>query len=276
MEKNNKKTSQHGLKRHAKSNGIDDQLLKTISEDKWLLHITDFFNTAGWIGHAPFLKFLIREIEPKVYVELGVHYGFSYFTACQSIKELNLSTKTYAVDTWQGDDHAGSLDNEVFDKVSSVNETYEDFSTLLKMRFNEALDHVEDNTIDLLHIDGFHTYEAVKEDFESWLPKMSDNSVIIMHDIHVRFGTFGVHRYWDEIKSKYPTIEFTHGWGLGVVFIGDTNSDVLNIFKDLTDSDLMKVQGLFANLADRVYHHYNNMVSWGLFHYKHWRNLYPY
>ena len=36
------------------------------------------------------------------------------------------------------------------------------FSSLLRMDFADARDHIEDGSVDLLHIDGLHTYEAVR------------------------------------------------------------------------------------------------------------------
>jgi hypothetical protein len=46
---------------------------------------------------------------------------------------------------------------------------YESFSQLLCMTFDEALQQVADESVDLLHIDGLHTYEAVKRDYNATL-----------------------------------------------------------------------------------------------------------
>ena len=238
-----------------KNSEMEDQL-KKISEDAWLTQVQNYVPSA-WIGHAPFLKFLIRELKPEVFVELGTHNGFSYFVACQTVKELGLPTKTYAVDHWLGDPHAGEFDDSVYKSVVEINRQYESFSTLLKMSFSEARAEIKDGIVNLLHIDGFHTYEAVKEDFETWLPKVNQSGVIILHDIHVRHADFGVYKYWAEVKQKYQTIEFVGSYGLGVVFLGEVNSSALSNLKDYANSGQMaQVQGAFGGLSDATIQHY--------------------
>jgi hypothetical protein len=208
---------------------------------------------SAWLGHAPFLKFLIREQKPSVFVELGVHNGFSYFVGCQSIRECALNTKSFAVDHWEGDNQAGFFDESVYQGVIHLNKKYSDFSTLLKMSFAEALKYFKNQTIDLLHIDGFHSYEAIKKDFETWIPKVSPNGIILLHDIHVRRKTFGVYKFWQEIKAQFKTIEFVGSHGLGVVFLGEIPDGKLRQLVTLSmDSKLAQVQGTFGSIADDV------------------------
>ena len=62
---------------------------------------------------------------------------------------------------------------------------YESFSTLLRMTFDQALEQFQDRSVDLLRHDGCHAYEAVKRDYETWLPKMSESGIILFHDTAV-------------------------------------------------------------------------------------------
>lgn len=238
-----------------------EHYLKEIAEDPWLSQIR-YYLPSAWIGHAPFLKFLIRELKPKVFVELGTHNGFSYFVGCQAIQELDLSTKAFAVDHWFGDSHAGRFDDSVYLSVVKLNNEFANFSTLLKMTFFEAKTHIENESVDLLHIDGFHTYEAVKEDFETWLPKVSKNGVVILHDIHVRHADFGVYKFWEELKRKYETIEFVGSYGLGVIFLGDLMSPALSKIKENSRNGFLpQVQGVFGCLSDGVVQNYRHVEN---------------
>ena len=173
----------------------------------------------AWVGHLPFAWWLIQEVAPKIFVELGTHSGNSYFTFCQSVADSRGSTKCYAVDTWQGDQHAGQYKDDVFILVHKHNQdNYAGFSQLLRMTFDNAATLFGDESVELLHIDGMHTYEAVKHDFETWLPKLAPGAVVIFHDINVRENNFGVWKLWQELKAHYPNnIEFLHSHGLGIL-----------------------------------------------------------
>lgn len=172
-----------------------------------------------WSGHVAFAHDLIAAFMPSLVVELGTHWGESYFAFCQSIFENGQDCRSYAVDHWLGEAQSGLYGDEIFEDVKHYNEThYSQFSHLLRMSFDDALSRFSDESIDLLHIDGFHTYQAVSHDFRSWLPKVKSGGIILLHDIEARHADFGVWRLWAEIKQEFSDVfEFHHCWGLGVI-----------------------------------------------------------
>ncbi len=205
----------------------------------------------AWVGHLPFAAWLIGELRPELFVELGTHSGNSYFSFCQAVQSCKLKTRCYAVDTWRGDKHAGRYSEEVFDYVRQHNnDLYQGFSRLLRMTFDEAVDHFSDNSIDLLHIDGLHTYEAVRHDFYTWLPKLARDAVVLFHDINVRQGDFGVWRLWEELCEEYPLhLTFLHSNGLGVVQLSSEGRQ-FPIFH-LDEQEQYRFVNYFANLGQR-------------------------
>ncbi|MBG31019.1 MAG: hypothetical protein CMI31_13630 [Opitutae bacterium] len=189
-----------------------------------------FSEVANWHGHMPFAYDLMGELKPKLMVELGTHYGDSYFTFCQARKELELETACYAVDTWEGDEQAGNYDKSVFETVQRVNaDHYAEFSYLVRSTFADALSQFEEDTIDLLHIDGFHSYDAVAEDFHSWFPKVRENGIVLLHDVKERQSGFGVWKLWEELGDRYPNFLFEHGHGLGVLQKAESNGEPLQV-----------------------------------------------
>lgn len=138
-----------------------------------------------WQGHRNFIYDYFKYIRPQTVIELGTHYGCSFFAMCQSMKDNHLDSKLYAVDTWEGDPQAGFYGDEVWETVTATKQKF--FSgqntEFLKMYFNDAVKKFDDETFDLIHIDGLHTYEAVSEDFHNWLPKLKKDGVMLFHDV---------------------------------------------------------------------------------------------
>ena len=206
-----------------------------------------------WTEHVPFAMFLVELLKPKKIVELGTNYGVSYCAFCQAVKHLQLETKCYAVDTWEGDPHTGFYGDDVLkDLQAHHNPRYSTFSTLLQTTFDEAVQQFKDKSIDLLHIDGFHTYEAVKHDFENWLPKMSDQGVVLFHDTNIKQNNFGVWKLGEELREKYTYFEFFHGCGLGIAVIGDTPPTDLLDFLNTTEVRQENIRAAFHRLGIAV------------------------
>lgn len=207
--------------------------------------------TSAWTGHIPFAGWLVNALRPRMLVELGTHSGASYLAFCQAIREGGLAVRAFAVDTWKGDEHSGSYGEEVFSDLQTYNQAhYSDFSTLMRMTFDEAVQYFDAASVDLLHIDGLHTYEAVRHDFETWKPKLSSRAVVLFHDTCVRDRGFGVWKFFAELCETHPSFEFTHTHGLGVVFVGSEIADDVRILASLSEQQRVFVQDMFARLGD--------------------------
>ena len=227
-----------------------------------VVHLSDLFSMAflphespvpsAWEAHVPFFFSLLHHTKPRRFVELGSHYGNSYFAACQASREMEYAIECIAIDTWQGDEHAGSYGNEVFDGFLTIlKRDYQKCGKYLRKTFDEASEDFEPNSIDMLHIDGLHTYQAVSHDFAMWLPKMSDRGIILFHDTQVFDRGFGVWKLWNEIRNLYPSFEFEHGHGLGMLLTGKKAppriQGLFNLLSNREHLDLMRV--LFSGLG---------------------------
>lgn len=208
---------------------------------------------SAWLEHGPFAFWLIDQIRPRNFVELGTHNGFSYFCVCQAVQRLGIGTACYALDSWEGDDHAGFYGSEVFQSVSAISAAqYSGISTLMKGYFSEGLPYFPDGSIDLLHIDGRHGYEDVLEDFESWRPKLSDRAVVLFHDTNVREREFGVWRLWNQLKTQFPSFGFLHGHGLGVLAVGPEVPEGLRPLVNGTETERAAIQQAYARLGRAI------------------------
>ena len=119
-------------------------------------------------------------------VEIGVDKGHM---SNETIKVLDPSL-FYMIDPW---DTVVSRKNGFRDSNQmgshyniAINQPYiKDNSKvkILKMRSVDALQHIPDNSLHWIFVDGDHTYTGVKADLEKFIPKMVTNGIIIGDDL---------------------------------------------------------------------------------------------
>jgi predicted O-methyltransferase YrrM len=218
-----------------------------------------------WIGHIPFAFELVGRMQPRTIVELGTYSGSSFAAFCQAVEASGGNGHVYGVDLWQGDVHMGSFDEDLYQEMAQFAATrYPGIATLIRKDFNEAADSFAAASIDLLHIDGTHTFEAVTNDYQTWLPKMSERGVILFHDINVTEQNagpaalkFGVRKVFDSIKGQYPHCEFEHCFGLGVLVVGrHPDAGVMNLVERIRATE---VRDYFASKGEAVSTHYASL-----------------
>ena len=81
------------------------------------------------------------------------------------------------------------------------------------------------HSLDILFIDGDHTYEGVQHDFLSYSPLVRSGGIIAFHDIAEHTPETGceVFRFWNEVKTSYRHEEIIEnqdqGWGIGILYL---------------------------------------------------------
>jgi predicted O-methyltransferase YrrM len=88
---------------------------------------------------------------------------------------------------------------------------------------------LQGNPIDVLFIDGDHTYEGVRADFATYSQLVSPGGLVGLHDIvpedgqqfpGVRVQAGGVPGYWNELRQSHEHLEFVEDWNQGAFGIG--------------------------------------------------------
>lgn len=178
------------------------------------INTTNYINTiskypSAWVGHSLFAIELVTLLKPKIIVDLGVDYGFSTF--CLAYPQMG---KVYGIDWFKGDMHTGYRDT-----YNIVHQLYEDLKKeyninnieFIKGNFNDVASNFN-MEIDLIHIDGLHTYEAVKNDYQVWSKFCKEETVFLFHDVEL-FDD--VNKFFSELPEKYKLIR-SGSCGLGV------------------------------------------------------------
>jgi cephalosporin hydroxylase len=95
-------------------------------------------------------------------------------------------------------------------KVHLMRANSHDASTL-----EEAKHLLSGRPVDLLFIDGDHTYEGVKKDWEMYSPLVRAGGLVVFHDVAGNYEDTQVKEFWDAVKTSYSYREYmTHPKGL--------------------------------------------------------------
>lgn len=139
---------------------------------------------SGWFDYQSTFNFLINSVpDSGIFVECGAWLGKSSSFLCDTAKDrINI----FIVDTWEGSkdelDAAHKLATETDIYPIFLDNMGDRKFTAIKKTSVEASKDFEDESCDVVYIDMQHSYEAVKEDIEHWLPKVKKGGYISGHD----------------------------------------------------------------------------------------------
>lgn len=154
---------------------------------------------------------LCRAIRPTVVVEIGSARGLSTCALALACRQ-NGNGKVYAIDphTVNGWTDQGNGSETLAFLVDRLND-YELAPWCRVIQSTSAEVAVGwSRPIDLFFIDGDHTYEGIRNDFESFQPWLRDHSLVVFHDtlwenhhenVYYR-ADIGVPRFLDDLRAK--------------------------------------------------------------------------
>jgi cephalosporin hydroxylase len=160
---------------------------------------------------APLIA-LLRRRAPRVVVEIGTARGGTFYAWCQVaaptalLVSIDLPDGPFGGERAATDSSALRRYGQPGQQLQFIRGDSHDLAT--RTRLLEILGGKE---IDFLMIDGDHTYEGVRQDFEIYAPLVGDGRPVAFHDIlpHTEDSLSQVDRFWNEIRSRYRHVEFT-------------------------------------------------------------------
>jgi predicted O-methyltransferase YrrM len=187
---------------------------------------------SGFGDSAELLYGLVRSMKPEVCVEIGSARGKSACYIGMALKENGRGT-LYAIDPHLPTDwnDSFSVDTaEVFARnVAEVGVT----GQVCMIRSYSGTAATDWNRpIDFLLIDGDHSYEGIKRDWDLFVPHLRRFGVVAFHDTIWNLNSapqvgqredMGVPRFVDELRQQgYPVITIERDCGLSIVqpFVG--------------------------------------------------------
>lgn len=124
----------------------------------------------GWFTHKEAVN--LDKYNTGTWCEVGCWKGRSTIV-------LAAKSKGYAVDWFKGSPEH-SRDTDTFAEFLANIEPFKDNVVVINKRYQDAVDEVP--KVDLLFLDADHSYEATKEAFELYAPKVKKGGHIIFHD----------------------------------------------------------------------------------------------
>jgi len=188
-----------------------------------------FANMAAWQVRSEFESMvrLVQEAKPARIMEIGTAKGATLLSWCRIA-----SKQVISVDLEHGIHGGGypSVKQQLYREFTHGREgvrldLFQENSQIMATRQKvEAV--LGGAKLDVLFIDGDHSYQGVKKDFDLWSPLVRPGGIILFHDIlpHTKVAHCEVDKLWNELKPRYRHVEFIHdpkqGWaGIGAVFM---------------------------------------------------------
>jgi predicted O-methyltransferase YrrM len=156
-----------------------------------------YHSLEGWFNmEQQYLELLDATPEGGTFVELGCYKGKSTSFIGVEIHKRKRDINFFAIDSFQGATNSTDA-NEIkaYENISEIEESYTYNVSLIGNKIktivsltDEAAQYFDDSSVDVVFVDGGHSYEVVKADILAWLPKVKKGGIISGHDFNAWEG----------------------------------------------------------------------------------------
>jgi hypothetical protein len=148
----------------------------------------------GWFSHYDKQVYddaVNQFADGDIFVEIGSFKGRSASAMAVNIINSQKDIKFYCVDTWKGSEEhqkgQNSEDKDVVDgtllDVFKYNiRSVKNYINIIQKESAEAAKEFQDKSLSFVFIDASHDYENVKQDINSWYPKIKNGGILAGHD----------------------------------------------------------------------------------------------
>jgi hypothetical protein len=198
---------------------LDLEVKKRDHKLKRLFELHERSSRGGdWVGLGTIAYEIVLHFRPRTIVELGCARGFSTFSLGLALRDLGEGGRIFAVDTWEGDYQYGFYGEDVYEGFLESRRILDLEETVypMKMTFERA-SKIITPPIDLLHIDGLHTFRSVRRDFKLFRGHLKPGAIVLFHDVYTFFPQMRL--FWALMSRRYSSFLIPYQHGLGVVQI---------------------------------------------------------
>jgi O-methyltransferase len=181
---------------------------------------------------------IIDSINPQIILEIGPLRAGTFYSFTQLVsKGIIISIEAPGIEKGLSDAETDHLKSQIIEN-NHDNEIYFIKNLPVEEALKKVKDILKDKQSDVLFLNGEHSYNGIKQEFEVLAQMVSGTGLIIVNDIHSLknapadefLNNSGVEQFWREISLLYRTKEIIFdrrqkGHGVGIIYNHDSGSD---------------------------------------------------
>jgi predicted O-methyltransferase YrrM len=219
----------HGTRLAARVASLASRAAGVVS-DPYIAHLTGRARRIGLVQKRAEIRRLaavVRRLRPARVLEIGTAHGGSFlvWTRLATADALLISID---LPPWERDDPNEVVKTGALRRFAGARQRVHLFRSSSHepavRRAAAAL--LGGLPLDFLFIDGDHSYDGVKQDFDDYAPWVRPGGVVALHDIHPHSRGWGgdVPRFWRELRAGRTGVELIadpgqDGFGIGVIWM---------------------------------------------------------